>query len=77
VNNFVLEMCADGMQLYISANNVVLTEGFDGVVPTKYFKRVVKKLPRGREITLSPPNLQPHQPNVNITTDAQRTEKQE
>ena len=65
------------MQLYISANNVVLTEGFDGVVPTKYFKRVVKRLPQGREITLFPPNLQPHQPKVNTSTDAESTKKQE
>lgn len=62
------------MQLYISANNVVLTEGFDGVVPTKYFLKVVKKLPHGREITLLPPSHEPHQPHrpiVCATADAQ------
>lgn len=61
---------ADGMKLYISANNVVLTEGFDGVVPTKYFKRVVKKLRDNKEIPLFPPSHQPHQPAV---TDAQKS----
>jgi len=53
---------ADGMKLYISANNVVLTEGLDGVVPTQYFKRVVKKLPNNKEIPLFPPTHQRHQP---------------
>jgi len=48
------------MKLYISANNVILTEGLDGVVPTKYFKRVVKKLPGNKEIPLFSPTHQPH-----------------
>ncbi|XP_066377540.1 uncharacterized protein [Miscanthus floridulus] len=30
----------DGMKLYISDNKVILTEGFDGVVPVKYFERI-------------------------------------
>ncbi|KAM0850481.1 hypothetical protein ACQ4PT_053059 [Festuca glaucescens] len=30
----------DGMKLYISDNKVVLTEGFDGVVPVKYFEKI-------------------------------------
>ncbi|XP_068650846.1 putative tRNA 2'-phosphotransferase isoform X2 [Aristolochia californica] len=30
----------EGMKLYISDNKVVLTEGFDGVVPVKFFERV-------------------------------------
>ncbi|CAN6211393.1 unnamed protein product [Urochloa humidicola] len=30
----------DGMKLYISGNNVILTEGFDGVVPVKYFEKI-------------------------------------
>lgn len=30
----------DGMKLYISDNRVILTEGFDGVVPVKYFMKV-------------------------------------
>lgn len=31
----------DGMKLYISDNKVILTEGFDGVVPVKYFEKIV------------------------------------
>ncbi|XP_019152248.1 PREDICTED: tRNA 2'-phosphotransferase 1-like isoform X1 [Ipomoea nil] len=30
----------EGMKLYISDNKVILTEGFDGVVPVKYFKKI-------------------------------------
>ncbi|KAE9603219.1 hypothetical protein Lal_00018757 [Lupinus albus] len=30
----------EGMKLYISENKVLLTEGFDGVVPTKYFQKI-------------------------------------
>ncbi|XP_031737635.1 tRNA 2'-phosphotransferase 1 isoform X2 [Cucumis sativus] len=30
----------DGMKLYISDNRVILTEGFDGVVPMKYFQKI-------------------------------------
>ncbi|XP_018813788.2 tRNA 2'-phosphotransferase 1-like [Juglans regia] len=30
----------EGMKLYISDNNVILTEGFDGVVPVKYFEKI-------------------------------------
>ncbi|CAN6191580.1 unnamed protein product, partial [Urochloa humidicola] len=30
----------DGMKLYISDNNVILTEGFDGFVPVKYFEKI-------------------------------------
>ncbi|KAL9245285.1 hypothetical protein vseg_018954 [Gypsophila vaccaria] len=30
----------DGMKLYISENKVILTEGFDGVVPPKYFQKI-------------------------------------
>ncbi|CAH1448053.1 unnamed protein product [Lactuca virosa] len=29
-----------GMKLYISDNKVILTEGFEGVVPVKYFERI-------------------------------------
>ncbi|XP_028208767.1 tRNA 2'-phosphotransferase 1-like [Glycine soja] len=32
-----LEEC---MKLYISDNKVILTEGFDGVVPPKYFEKI-------------------------------------
>ena len=28
------------MKLYISDNKVILTEGLDGVVPVKYFKKI-------------------------------------
>lgn len=31
---------ADGMKLYKSENGVILTEGFDGVVPVKYFQKI-------------------------------------
>ncbi|KAI4372707.1 hypothetical protein MLD38_010906 [Melastoma candidum] len=31
----------DGMKLYISDNWVILTEGFDGVVPVKYFDKIL------------------------------------
>lgn len=30
----------DGMRLYVSDNKVILTEGFDGVVPVKYFEKI-------------------------------------
>ncbi|XAR63177.1 2'-phosphotransferase [Bertholletia excelsa] len=30
----------EGMKLYISDNKVILTEGFDGVVPMKYFEKI-------------------------------------
>ncbi|XP_030931403.1 tRNA 2'-phosphotransferase 1 [Quercus lobata] len=30
----------EGMKLYISENRVILTEGFDGVVPVKYFEKI-------------------------------------
>lgn len=30
----------EGMKLYISDNKVILTEGFDGVVPVKYFQKI-------------------------------------
>ncbi|PIA28065.1 hypothetical protein AQUCO_07300029v1 [Aquilegia coerulea] len=30
----------DGMKIYISKNKVILTEGFDGVVPLKYFEKI-------------------------------------
>uniref|UniRef100_A0A453DWM8 2'-phosphotransferase n=2 Tax=Aegilops tauschii subsp. strangulata TaxID=200361 RepID=A0A453DWM8_AEGTS len=31
---------SDEMKLYISDNKVILTEGFDGVVPIKYFEKI-------------------------------------
>jgi 2'-phosphotransferase len=30
----------EGMKLYISENKVILTEGYDGVVPVKYFEKI-------------------------------------
>eukprot|EP00250_Pteridium_aquilinum_P014403 c21965_g1_i3 orf=107-1240(+) len=32
----------DGMKLYMSDNGVILTEGFDGVVPPEYFAKIAK-----------------------------------
>lgn len=31
----------DGVKFYRSANNVILTSGFDGILPTKYFSKVL------------------------------------
>ena len=31
---------SEGMKLYISDNKVILTEGFKGVVPLKYFEKI-------------------------------------
>ncbi|GAA5966302.1 hypothetical protein JCM8115_004821 [Rhodotorula mucilaginosa] len=39
----VAQLLADGIAIYTSTNNVVLTAGIDGVVPPKYFAKVVKK----------------------------------
>ncbi|TYI44947.1 hypothetical protein E1A91_D13G000200v1 [Gossypium mustelinum] len=36
----VFLMTAEGMKLYISDNKVILTEGFDGVVPVKCFEKI-------------------------------------
>ena len=33
----------DGIQFFISDNNVILTEGIDGLLPSKYFRKVYKK----------------------------------
>ncbi|KAM5554879.1 hypothetical protein ABKV19_023013 [Rosa sericea] len=34
------EVISEGMKFYISDNKVILTEGFDGVVPVKYFEKI-------------------------------------
>ncbi|KAL8028292.1 hypothetical protein ABFX02_14G149600 [Erythranthe guttata] len=39
----------EGMKLYVSDNKVILTEGFDGVVPVKYFLKI-ESWPRGEII---------------------------
>lgn len=31
----------DGIKMYQSSNNVILTSGIDGVIDPKYFKRVI------------------------------------
>ncbi|CAN6172327.1 unnamed protein product [Urochloa humidicola] len=36
----VRKVLNDGMKLYISDNNVILTEGYDGFVPVKYFEKI-------------------------------------
>ncbi|GAA5870646.1 hypothetical protein JCM3774_001713 [Rhodotorula dairenensis] len=39
----VPQLLADGIAIYTSTNNVVLTAGIEGVVAPKYFAKVVKK----------------------------------
>ncbi|GAB4861901.1 hypothetical protein Ancab_037156 [Ancistrocladus abbreviatus] len=36
----VKEALEEGMKLYMSDNKVILTEGFDGTVPVKYFEKI-------------------------------------
>lgn len=33
----------DGIPFYISSNNVILTEGLNGLLSKKYFRKVFKK----------------------------------
>lgn len=37
----------DSIKVYTSTNNVLLTSGIDGVVPPRYFKKVVHKVKGG------------------------------
>ncbi|KAL2523586.1 RNA 2'-phosphotransferase [Abeliophyllum distichum] len=34
------DVISEGMKLYMSDNKVILTEGFDGVVPVKFFQKI-------------------------------------
>jgi len=38
----------DGMELFLSRNNVILSRGFDGVIPPQYFKKVVMRNDEGK-----------------------------
>ncbi|XP_037044022.1 putative tRNA 2'-phosphotransferase [Bradysia coprophila] len=44
----VSKAVSDGVVFYRSANNVILTEGLDGVLPSKYFARVVDRVTKKR-----------------------------
>ncbi len=33
----------EGIEFFISSNNVILTEGIDGVLPPKFFLKVLRK----------------------------------
>ena len=39
----MLKAMNDGMTFYISKNKVILSSGFEKVIPPKYFKSVVDK----------------------------------
>jgi hypothetical protein len=47
---------SDGIKFYISENKVVLTEGIDGGIPPKYFKKVSKLQGDGTEVELEVPH---------------------
>ncbi|KAL6558147.1 hypothetical protein OROMI_018497 [Orobanche minor] len=46
----------EGMKLYVSDNKVILTEGFNGVVPVKYFQKI-ESWPQRQPIPFSNSNL--------------------
>lgn len=43
----IFVLSTDSIKIFSSSNGVLLTEGLDGTVPPKYFKRVTHKLPTG------------------------------
>lgn len=47
---------SDGIKLYISENKVVLTEGINGGIPPKYFKKVTELQTDGTEVELRLPH---------------------
>lgn len=47
---------SDGIKFYISENKVVLTEGINGGIPLKYFKKVRKLQADGTEVELKLPH---------------------
>ena len=47
---------SDGIKLYISENKVVLTEGINGGIPFKYFKKVTELQADGTEEELRLPH---------------------
>ncbi|GAB2272003.1 hypothetical protein Dimus_006829 [Dionaea muscipula] len=49
----------EGMKLYISDNKVILTEGFDGTVPVKFFEKIIS-WPEKSPISFSPFSNQCH-----------------
>jgi 2'-phosphotransferase len=48
----------DGIEFYMSSNNVILTKGINGILPPKYFKKVIDKdgleLPVSDSLVVSP-----------------------
>lgn len=57
---------SDEIKLYISENKVVLTEGINGGIEPKYFKKVTKLQADGTETELKLPH---DEPVANITAE--------